>query len=220
VDLLLSDVPHEPLRYLKQNPAPSRPVGAASLSQMRMKWARRCFGASVLLGLVASVGLSGCSHAAVPGLPRVSRGLVPGRNGPRRLHHVTWPAQRHRRRPGAHRRGTTALPRPRTRLGVSRYATRVAHIRPDDGARRETISVGSHRRLPSCFGDLARVRHYGGVSQWDGQAAVPDDLHRRLLPVALDGPAGQHRRDAYLLGWVKGYLPAPLAHAVALSLVR
>lgn len=134
-------------------------MGAASLSQMRMKWARRCFGASVLLGLVASVGLSGCSHAAVPGLPRVSRGLVPGRNGPRRLHHVTWPAQRHRRRPGAHRRGTTALPRPRIRLGVSRYATRIAHIRPDDRARRETISVGSHRRLPSCFGDLARVRH-------------------------------------------------------------
>ena len=94
-----------------------------------------------------------------PGLPRVSHGLVPGRNGPRRLHHVAWPAQRHRRRPGAHRRGTTALPRPRIRLGVSRYATRVAHIRPDDGARRETISVGSYRRLPSCFGDLARVRH-------------------------------------------------------------
>jgi hypothetical protein len=59
-----------------------------------------------------------------------------------------------------------------------------------------------------------------GVSQWDGQAAVPDDLHRRPLPVALDGPAGQHRRDAYLLGWVKGYLPARLAPAVALSLVR
>src|SRR5262249_14112890 len=66
-------------------------------------------------------------------------------------------------------------------------------------------------RLPDCLGQLARVRRQkqsatAGVSQWDGQAAVPDDLHRRLLPVALDGPAGQHRRDAYLLGWVKAVI--------------
>jgi len=157
-------------------------VGAASLCQMRMKCARQCFGASVLLGRAASVGLSGCSHAAV--LAYLAFRAVSYRAEMAPDDYTTWLGQLNATAvdPAHTEEEQQLFPRPRTRLGVSRYATRVAHIRPDGRARRETISVGSHRRLPSCFGDLARVRHQeeqaatAGVSQRDGQAAVPDDL--------------------------------------------